>query len=160
MKMASSSSSSKCGKYDVFLSFRGETRKKLTDNLACTLKTRGFKIFLDENELTRGEPITSELKQAIQDSRLAAIIFSRGYAGSRWCLEELVEILVCKETMGLMVLPVFYDIDTTDVRDQTRDFEEAFQSLQERFPDKVQTWKDALKAAAELTGESLSATAG
>ncbi|XP_068344283.1 toll/interleukin-1 receptor-like protein [Pyrus communis] len=155
-----SSSSSKCGKYDVFLSFRGDTRRNLTDYLARTLENHGFNVFLDENELTRGEPITPALKQAIKDSRLAAIIFSRGYAESRWCLEELEEILARKETMGLLVLPIFYDIDPTDVRHQTREFEEAFRSHQLNFPYKVQAWKDALTAAAELAGEDFSATAG
>ncbi|XP_028952503.1 disease resistance protein RUN1 [Malus domestica] len=154
------SSSSKSGKYDVFLSFRGDTRRNLTDYLALTLEKEGFHVFLDENTLTRGDPITPALQQAIKDSRLAAIIFSRGYAESRWCLEELVEILACKETMGLMVLPIFYDIDPTHVRHQTSDFEEAFLRLQQRFPDKVQIWKDALKAAAELAGEGFSETTG
>ncbi|TQD81796.1 hypothetical protein C1H46_032657 [Malus baccata] len=59
-----------------------------------------------------------------------------------------------------MVLPIFYDIDPTDVRHQTRDFEKAFQRHQERFPDKVQTWKDALNAAADLAGNDFSATDG
>ncbi|CAN6561751.1 unnamed protein product [Malus baccata var. baccata] len=155
------SSSSKSGKYDVFLSFRGDTRRNLTDYLARTLENHGFHVFLDENTLTRGDPITPALQQAIKDSRLAAIIFSRGYAESRWCLEELVEILACKETMGLMVLPIFYDIDPTHVRHQTRDFEKAFQRHQERFSyERVLTWRNTLNAAAELAGEGFSATAG
>ncbi|CAN6696999.1 unnamed protein product [Malus baccata var. baccata] len=151
-------SSSKCGKYDVFLSFRGDTRRNFTDHLACTLKTHGFKVFLDENELTRGEPITPELKQAIKDSRLAAIIFSRGYAESRWCLDELVEILNCR-TMGQMVLPIFYRVDPSDVRHQTGAFKAAFESHQEQFPDeRVQTWRKTLKATADLAGEDFSQT--
>ncbi|XP_068343855.1 disease resistance protein RUN1-like isoform X2 [Pyrus communis] len=155
------SSSSKCRTYDVFLSFRGDTRRNLTDYLARTLENHGFYVFLDENNLTRGEPITPALKQAIKDSRLAAIIFSRAYAESRWCLEELVEILACKETMGLMVLPIFYDIDPNRVRHQTHDFDVAFQRHQERFSaERVLTWRNTLNAAAELAGEGFSATAG
>ncbi|XP_050110139.1 disease resistance protein RUN1-like [Malus sylvestris] len=160
MKMASSSSSSKCSKYDVFLSFRGETRKSLTDNLYCTLKDHRFNVFIDENELTRGEIITPALKQAVKDSRLAAIIFSSGYAESRWCLDELVEILASRRTMGQMVLPIFYNIDPSDVRHQRGAFAEAFRRHQECFPKMVQTWKDALKEAAELAGEDFSVTDG
>ncbi|XP_048426174.1 disease resistance protein RML1B-like [Pyrus x bretschneideri] len=106
------------------------------------------------------EIITQALKQAVKDSRLAAVIFSSGYAESRWCLDELVEILACRRIMGQMVLPIFYDIDPSDVRHQRGAFEEAFREHQKRSPEMVQTWKDALNEAAELGGEDFSATDG
>ncbi|CAN6555508.1 unnamed protein product [Malus baccata var. baccata] len=142
------------GKYDVFLSFRGEIRKGFTDHLYVRLKDYEFNVFLDEDELPRGDPITEKLKQAIKETRLAVIMFSKGYAESRWCLEELVEIMECRKTKGQFVFPIFYDVDPSDVRHQTGSFATAFQNHEQRFTEeKVREWRKALTAAAELSGE-------
>ncbi|CAN6681909.1 unnamed protein product [Malus baccata var. baccata] len=91
---ASSPSSSKQWKHDVFLSFRGEdTRRTFTDNLYWTLKDYKVNVFIDENELPKGENITDELVEAIRLSRMSVVIFSKRYAESRWCLEELEKIM-------------------------------------------------------------------
>ncbi|XP_048436930.1 disease resistance protein RPV1 [Pyrus x bretschneideri] len=141
-------------KYDVFLSFRGEIRKGFTDHFYLRLKDYEFNVFLDEDELPRGDPITEKLKQAIKESRLAVIMFSKGYAESRWCLEELVEIMECRRTKGQFVFPIFYDVDPSDVRHQTGSFATAFQNHEQRFTEeKVREWRKALTAAAELSGE-------
>ncbi|XP_050105409.1 disease resistance protein RUN1-like isoform X2 [Malus sylvestris] len=141
-------------KYDVFLSFRGEeTRMGITDHLYCTLKDYKFNVFLDEDELPRGDGISGELTQAIKGSRLAAIVFSKRYAESRWCLQELVQIMECRK-LGQLVFPIFYDVDPSDVRHQTGSFATAFQNHEQRFTkEKVQEWREALTAAAELSGE-------
>ncbi|KAB2603431.1 TMV resistance protein N-like [Pyrus ussuriensis x Pyrus communis] len=141
-----------CSKYDVFLSFRGETRKGITDHLYCTLKDKKFNVFLDEDELPRGDAIDEKLKQAIKGSRLAAIVFSKGYASSRWCLEEVVEIMECRRRQGQLVFPIFYDVDPSDVRHQTGSFAKAFQ-IHEQKEKEVQKWRNALNAAAKLSGE-------
>ena len=153
--------STPCSKYDVFLSFRGETRKGITDHLYCTLKDNKFNVFLDEDELTRGDAITEKLKQAIKGSRLAAIVFSKGYAESRWCLEELVEIMECRRTLGQLVFPIFYDVDPSDVRHQTGSFATAFKNLKQKFNEGVvRSWRNALNTAAGLSGEDFRVTDG
>lgn len=111
----------------MFLSFRGEdTRRTFTDHLYYALKDGGVNVFMDETELPRGEDISSRLREAIRSSRISVIVFSRSYAGSRWCLQELVEIMASRKSLGQMVLPVFYNIDPSDVRKQSGSFERAF----------------------------------
>ncbi|VVA30575.1 Hypothetical predicted protein, partial [Prunus dulcis] len=84
--------------YDVFLSFRGEdTRKTFTDHLYTAFINAGFRTFRDDDELERGEDIKPELQKAIQQSRSSVIVFSKNYASSRWCLDELVMILTQKD---------------------------------------------------------------
>jgi hypothetical protein len=86
------------------------------------------------------------------------VVFSKGYASSRWCLNELVEILECKSRKtGQIVLPVFYDIDPSDVRKQTGSFAKAFDSHEERFKQKVKEWRKALEEAGNLSGWNLNA---
>ncbi|CAN4115058.1 unnamed protein product [Withania somnifera] len=158
--MASSSSASTSQwKYVVFLSFRGEdTRKTFTGHLYQGLKKRGIFTFQDDERLEYGDLIPKELMKGIKDSKGALIIFSKNYATSRWCLNELVKIMECKDNNGQTVIPVFYDVDPSHVRNQTESFAEAFAKHEANYKDdvegmqKVQGWRKALTAAANLKG--------
>jgi hypothetical protein len=145
------------GAYDVFLSFRGEdTRKTFTDHLYTALVQEGIHTFRDDNELPRGEEISDHLLKAIQESKISIVVFSKGYASSRWCLNELVEILECKNRKtGQIALPIFYDIDPSDVRKQTGSFSEAFDKHEARYKEKVKEWRKALEDAGKLSGWNL-----
>ncbi|KAJ9553620.1 hypothetical protein OSB04_017665 [Centaurea solstitialis] len=144
--------------YDVFLSFRGEdTRKTFTDSLYKALIGAGIHTFRDDDELPRGNDISSELIKAIQESRASIVVFSKDYASSRWCLAELVKILECRRSIDQLVFPMFYDVDRDDVRGQTGSFGSAFARHEERFDrDKVEEWRSALTEAASLDGWELS----
>ncbi|KAI3516523.1 hypothetical protein L1887_15441 [Cichorium endivia] len=133
--MASSSSSSpsiatfssKGWKYHVFLSFRGEdTRKTFVDHLYKALVQKGIYTYKDDETLPWGESIGPSLMTAIEESQIAVIIFSKNYADSSWCLDELEYIMKCKGTRGQIVMPVFYDVDPSEVRKQKCKYGEAF----------------------------------
>ena len=103
--------------YDVFLSFRGEdTHYGFTGNLYKALDDRGIHSFIDDEELQRGDEITPALPKAIQESRIAIIVLSKNYASSSFCLDELATILHCAQKKGLLVIPVFYNVDPSDAR--------------------------------------------
>ncbi|XP_070668523.1 TMV resistance protein N-like [Malus domestica] len=88
--LTSSSSSFKCWKYNVYLSFQGEdTRKNFTDHLYFTLKDARVNVFTDgqvslENDLNRQSKGLKSLSSSPQE--------------------------------------VFYDVDPSDVRNQTGSF--------------------------------------
>jgi hypothetical protein len=151
-----SSSSTPSWKYDVFLSFRGEdTRNNFTDHLYKALNDKGIVTFRDEEKLERGKSISPELFKAIEESRFAIVILSRTYASSTWCLDELVKIIECMKVMKTTVLPIFYDVDPSNVRKQTGTFAQSFAEHKERFKDnieKVQTWRATLEEVANLKG--------
>jgi hypothetical protein len=145
--------------YDVFLSFRGEdTRKNFTDHLYSALVRVGIRTFRDDEELRRGKTISTELLNAIRGSRISIVVFSKGYATSRWCLDELVEIVHCRNTTGHTLLPLFYHVNPSDVRRQAGTFAEAFAKHEERFQtdmERVQRWRVALTEAANCSGWNL-----
>ena len=152
-KPSSSSTSIRKHKFEVFLSFRGEdTRYNFTDHLFVNLDRKGINTFRDDR-LERGEEITSELLKTIEESRISVVVFSKNYAHSKWCLDELAKIMECKEKMEQIVLPVFYHVDPSDVEEQTGSFGEAF-SIHERNVDekKMQRWRASLTAASNLSG--------
>ncbi|KAJ9701111.1 hypothetical protein PVL29_006455 [Vitis rotundifolia] len=143
-------------KYDVFLSFRGEdTRFNFTDHLYANLIRRGIATFRDDDSLKRGEEIAPELLKAIEESRFSLIVFSENYAGSRWCLDELVKIMKCRKEMKQTVVPIFYDVDPSHVRHQKERFGEAFSNYKEdteEMKEKVRSWRSALTEAANISG--------
>jgi len=145
------------------LSFRGEdTRKNFTDHLYSALVRLGIRTFRDDEELPRGENISTELLNAIQGSKIFVVVFSRGYASSKWCLNELVEIVRCKNTIDHTLLPIFYQVEPSDVRKQTGNFAEAFAMHEEQFQtdmEMVQRWREALTKAAICSGWSLKSCA-
>ncbi|KAM5546335.1 hypothetical protein ABKV19_002546 [Rosa sericea] len=139
--------------YEVFLSFRGDTRFNFTDHLYNALRDRGIKTFRDADELRRGEEISPALLNAIEESRVSIVVFSQNYASSRWCLDELVKILDCRKSKGQEVRPVFYKVDPSDVRHQRGAFREAFDTLDQcKYKDSIGKWRKALEEAANLSG--------
>uniref|UniRef100_A0A7N2MFT5 ADP-ribosyl cyclase/cyclic ADP-ribose hydrolase n=2 Tax=Quercus lobata TaxID=97700 RepID=A0A7N2MFT5_QUELO len=146
--------------FDVFLSFRGEdTRHGFTDHLYAAFISKGIEAFRDNEKHHLGQEIASELIQVIEKSQYAIVVFSEKYADSRWCLDELAEIVECKKNKGLKeVVPVFYHVDPSDVRKQTGPFKKAFDEHQrnDRIDrEKIQKWKDAMREVGNLKGEHL-----
>uniref|UniRef100_A0A2K1R7X9 TIR domain-containing protein n=1 Tax=Populus trichocarpa TaxID=3694 RepID=A0A2K1R7X9_POPTR len=146
-------------KYQVFLSFRGEdTRKNFTDHLYKALVDAGFHTFRDDDEIRRGKNIELELQKAIQQSKIAIIVFSKNYAWSRWCLDELVMIMERKRNADCIVFPVFYHVDPSEVRNQTGSFAAAFVEHEKHYKEemeRVNGWRIALKEVANLAGMDL-----
>ncbi|CAL5401821.1 unnamed protein product [Camellia sinensis] len=127
-----------------------------TDHLCTALVHAGFRTFKDDDDIERGENIKFELQKAIQGSRISIVVFSKDYASSSWCLDELVMILKRRKTTGHVVLPIVYHIDPSHVRKQMGSFKEAFTCYEERFQTerserrvewmvKVEKWKAALE---------------
>ncbi|XP_031266903.1 TMV resistance protein N-like [Pistacia vera] len=153
--MASSSSSPTQEKYDVFLSFRGEdTRKGFTSHLHAALCRTKIKTFIDD-ELKRGDEISLSLLKAIEGSKISIVIFSKHYASSRWCLDELVKIMDCNKMHGQIVIPVFYHVNPSDVRKQTGTYGDAFTEHEVRCrqsEEVLQRCRSALTDATNLSG--------
>ncbi|XP_035541719.1 disease resistance protein RUN1-like [Juglans regia] len=142
---------------DVFLSFRGEdTRQNFTAHLYDALLRKNINTYIDD-KLPRGEKISPALLKAIESSKISIVILSKNYASSAWCLDELTKILECKKRKQQKVLPVFYNVNPTEVRHQRENFGKALTKLKDRFKHemKVQRWKVALTEVANLSGFTL-----
>ncbi|KAL6556928.1 hypothetical protein OROHE_006804 [Orobanche hederae] len=130
--------------HDVFLSFRGEdTRASFTSHLYSALQNAGIKVFIDDNDLQRGDHISTSLSHGV------------------WM--NWKKIMKCRRTLGQVVVPVFYHLDPSEVRHQNGEFGIAFQSLSNKISNKeelnlgrakklVLSWKEALREAANIAG--------
>ncbi|CAI0468890.1 unnamed protein product [Linum tenue] len=161
---SSSSSSSTCStlpsllparEYEVFLSFRGfDVRNTFSDHLYASLSRSKIRAFRDEEELPKGEEISPSLIRAIGESKIYIPIFSENYASSKWCLQELAQMVeCCKREKGHLFLPIFYLVDPRDVRHQQGPYEQAFeQHAQKHSSHTVQGWKEALQVVGKMKG--------
>ncbi|XP_050106683.1 disease resistance protein RPV1-like isoform X2 [Malus sylvestris] len=145
-------------KYDVFLSFTGvDTRRGFVSHLYHELcKYQGITTFYDDRELERGTSISPELLSAIEASHTAIVVLSPKYAHSKWCLDELTNIVQCMEARK-SILPVFYETNPSDVGNQRASFAEAFTEHEEKFistedKKKVTQWRSDLKKVSKISG--------
>ncbi|XP_037494421.1 LOW QUALITY PROTEIN: TMV resistance protein N [Jatropha curcas] len=160
---------SRVWRYDVFLSFRGEdVRNSFVSHLYKALTEKGIKTCKDDVKLDKGETIAPSLLQAIEDSRFCVVVFSKNYADSTFCLDELGKIIEripdpkkdtktdvltnSKTNARDAVLPIFYDVDPSEVRKQTGVFGEGFAKSKLKFPEKVERWTLALTKAGNISG--------
>ncbi|KAL6203243.1 hypothetical protein ACLB2K_026945 [Fragaria x ananassa] len=143
-------------KYDVFLSFRGEdTRKGVVSHLYDELQNRsGIKTFKDDIQLEIGAPISPSLLRAMEESRFAIVVLSPNYASSVWCLDELQHIFRCMKGKE-RILPLFYSVDPSDVRNQRGSFQAAFTIHEKKYKKdlpKVNDWRITLSRVGNLSG--------
>ncbi|XP_054816991.1 TMV resistance protein N-like [Prosopis cineraria] len=136
----SGSSSSKPN--HVYLSFRGEyITYKFIDRLWAALESNDLNTFLDDKKLDPCDSIflPPHFLKAIQQSNISIIVFTKNYASSIWCLQELSEIAA----------------HPSDVRDQSNSFEKAFAEHEQRFTENlsdVHNWRLAMKRVAIRPG--------
>ncbi|CAN1252572.1 Disease resistance protein L6 [Linum perenne] len=148
------------GEYEVFLSFRGpDVRLTFADYLYTCLDRSKIRTFRDEEELRKGETIGLSLVKAITESKIYIPIFSKNYASSKWCLQELAKMVDCWKNGGggkgqHIILPVFYLIDPRDVRHpNSGSYKEAFeQHSLKHDPETILEWKNALQEVGKMKG--------
>ncbi|XP_048602260.1 probable disease resistance protein RPP1 [Brassica napus] len=144
---------SRCS-HQVFPSFCGvDVRKAFLPHMLKEFKNKGITVFTDNKDIKRSMSIGPELKEAIKGSRVSIVIVSKNYASSTWCLDELVLIIKCREELGQIVMPIFYEVEPTDVKRQKEYFGSVFEKTCEgKSVEDIEKWKQALKEVATIAG--------
>lgn len=99
----------------MFISFGGETRYKFTSHLRGAFIRRQIATYVDFN-LERGNEISSTPVSEIRKAKVSVNVFSENTAGSKRCMDEIAEIMECKRMRGQIVVPIFYQVDPSDVK--------------------------------------------
>ncbi|GKF47961.1 Toll/interleukin-1 receptor domain-containing protein, partial [Tanacetum coccineum] len=98
--------------------------------------------YKDDERIKKRRTISDELIKAIEDSKFYVIVFSKNYASSSWCLEELVKIMECEMMTEHTAYLVFYDVEPTYVRKQSGLVGDAFTKHEK--DNAAGKWRDAL----------------
>ncbi|WCJ38884.1 disease resistance protein (TIR-NBS-LRR class) putative [Euphorbia peplus] len=140
-------------KHEVFLSFNEQdTRKSFTSHLHAALHHKGINTF---NQISG---TITEISNAIEDSRISIVVFSKNYASCVSCLDQIAEIYECMKRKGQIVLPVFYGVDPSEVRKQSGGFGEFLKRHEEDLGgdgERVKKWRVAATGFANLSGWDL-----
>ncbi|XP_016196313.2 putative disease resistance protein At1g50180 [Arachis ipaensis] len=88
---------------------------------------------------------------------MSIVVLCQNYASSSWCLDELVQIMKCSDKgTKRPVLPVFYQVEPSDVRHQRNQYEKDMMSHENRYCNdlnKVKEWRLALYEVCGLSGK-------
>jgi len=143
-------------KYDVLINFTGEDiRRKFVSHLDSALSNVGLSTFLYVENAVKGMHIQQPI---LNLCRVAIVVFTKTYSESAWCLHQLQQIIKWQETYSRHLLPVFYEIEPSDVRLQKGDFGEAFKATAHQtfsgmsMEHDMSSWSHALTKAASFFG--------
>ncbi|KFK24060.1 hypothetical protein AALP_AAs46094U000200 [Arabis alpina] len=114
----------------------------------------GINVYVDQDDKLRGVDPNNSLVKKIEESKIALAIFSSKYTESSWCLDELVKIKERVEEGKLVVFPIFYKMNPSEVKG----LEGAFginlwnQVKHTSEFDKLKKWKEALDFVSHKAG--------
>ncbi|KAG0607534.1 hypothetical protein M758_8G036000 [Ceratodon purpureus] len=137
--------------YDVFLNHRGpDVKARFVSHLDEALRAAGLNPFLDKASLRKGDPAFTSIDAALKVAKVHVAVVSKRYAESKYCLNELVDML----RSGKPVIPVYYEVEPAQLRwVENVPFAEAFEKhKRKRTAEQVQEWTHALGRLAEITG--------
>ncbi|XP_052724854.1 disease resistance protein RUN1 isoform X3 [Vigna angularis] len=143
-------------KYDVLINFNGEDiHRKFVSHLNSVLSTFGLTTFLHHHDAVNSTHIQEPI---LSHCRVAIVVFTQTYSQSAWCLHQLQHIIKWHQTYGRHVLPVYYEIQPSDVRLQKGDFGKALKATaRQTFSGRelkhgMSRWSHALNKAANFFG--------
>ncbi|KAK4285140.1 hypothetical protein QN277_001878 [Acacia crassicarpa] len=149
------SSSSSSRPIHVYLSLKGDDETcRFIDMLWAALETDDLNTFWDDKKLEPSDSISLPryCRKAIKQSTISIVVFSKSYASSLWCLEELSKIAERILEPRYTVIPIFYDVLPSEVQNQTNSFESPFTKHEKMFTTnlrQVQSWRSAMKQVAK-----------
>ncbi|GLJ58482.1 hypothetical protein SUGI_1453070 [Cryptomeria japonica] len=139
--------------FDVFINHRGpDVKQTLATQLYNSLEQLGIRTFLDSKEKELGNSFPSTIETAIRSAKVHIAIFSKGYAESPWCLDELLLMLETKAK----IIPIFYQVMPSDLRHiESGVYAGAFIKYEKkgRYVEKLGEWKEALQSLSFIAGE-------
>jgi hypothetical protein len=116
------------------------------------LKKHGLQPYLDRRSIRHGEECWESIEDAIKNTPIAVVVFSKRYAESEWCLKELHVMLEANSRKK--ILPIFYNVTPWDLRNPERgQFKDGFEKLKMKFNSNlVEQWQANLEVASKLMG--------
>ncbi len=129
-------------------------KQNFAAHLHHALQEAGCRPFLDMGSLEKGQPAQKQIYEALGCASVHVAIFSKHYADSDYCLDELCAMLERKK----LIIPVYYDVSPNDLHCKLHNgpYTKAFRKFHgRRSASEVKKWKDALCRAAEIPGFKL-----
>jgi hypothetical protein len=125
---------------------------------------------LDRPELQEGDNFIDQIKGAIRTAFVHVAIFSPHYVESKWCLDELLDML----ESGAPIIPVFYQVEPAELRwgkkvyaaalhdlEKKKSYDAETNTMKPRYESTtIENWRKALSRVADISGLDLEAYNG
>lgn len=99
--------------WHVFISHASEDKEKVARPLAALLTKAGFRVWLDEAELTLGDSLRRKIDAGLAHSKYGIVILSEVFFAKEWPQREL-DALVAREDDGRkVILPIWHEVNKT-----------------------------------------------
>ncbi|KAF8008115.1 hypothetical protein BT93_K1947 [Corymbia citriodora subsp. variegata] len=136
------------GNYDLPLSFQGpNTRREFAGSLYEFIHPDVYR----NNEESQLDEKNLKFLSALKSSQICIPAFSKNFASSKGCLEELVYML--GSTRGEKIIPIFCNVNRSDVKLDTKLYKSALNKHGERYGcSRVKPWKEALTTVGRIKG--------
>lgn len=100
------------GHFDVFVSHASEDKELVARPLADALTSLGWKVWLDELQLTIGDSLSSRIDEGLTKSHFGVVILSPAFFGKPWPERELAGLAAREIGAGQkVILPVWHEVD-------------------------------------------------
>lgn len=97
---------------DVFISHAGEDKDSVARPLSQALLARGWKVWLDELELTIGDSLSGRIDAALAQSHFGVVVLSPAFFAKEWPQRELAGLAAREVDAGTkVILPVWHNVD-------------------------------------------------
>ena len=101
--------------YDVFISHASEDKVQVAVPLAAYLESRGFRVWLDEFELTVGDSLRRSIDHGLSASRFGLVILSPDFLRKVWTNRELDGLVAREDSNQKVILPIWHNLSKEDV---------------------------------------------
>lgn len=100
--------------WDVFLSHASEDKDSVAKPLRDLLVARGLTVWLDDEQLTVGDSLRTQIERGIANSRFGLVVLSPSFLSKRnWTAKELNALFALDRPDHKKVLPVWHELDAT-----------------------------------------------
>lgn len=148
------------GDHDVFLRYGPEdTVNTFVDHLSTALEQQSINVYRDKVGIGQDLPKNFPHPFYILDSKIVVFIFTGINTRTYSFLGDLTYIMECIEGKGQTILPIFYDIEPSEVKNKILECIEIIirhSYLQSKR--KTELWRKALSGVANIHGLNFNQT--
>ncbi|KAJ9568537.1 hypothetical protein OSB04_004503 [Centaurea solstitialis] len=137
---------------DIFVSFSGgDTSQTFVEHLDFAFVQKRILIYHDKRLFRSVTTNDRSPLQAIKESQIALVIFSKEYVKLSRCLDELVNIMECKDERGKIVIPIYHNVSPSEVQNQTEKCGAKLAKHGKKNKN-IESWRKALVDISDMVG--------
>jgi hypothetical protein len=102
-------------KYDFFVSHASEDKESVVRPLVALLKSRGFRVWYDEDVLRIGDSLSARIDSGLAESRFGLVVLSRAFFTKHWTKRELQGLVALDEQGRSKILPIWHGVSKHDI---------------------------------------------